>query len=168
MADKPKIFNIKGLANEQQARFRELAITSGKTHAELMEDLLSGKTVIESNGKTAELDGQINVLNILNNELEEKLAALTDSFQEQTVIMEFLENRIKELENDLQNKPEGLKLTGHQYVFEPASIQRNMQRCIAQMIRKGKINRHEPDILQLFTERAISYFIKNEYPEVLK
>lgn len=169
MSNKPKIFNIKGLSDDLQAVFRKMAIDSGKTHKELMSDLLSGKTLIEGKidteavNKLSECEKRIKDLEEQLTDKQHDLEALFDSLQEQKSQNHILNQAI----DDLKSNPAGIILSGHQFVFEPALIQRNMQRCISQMIRKGKLNRHEPNILQSFTEKAITYFIKNEYPEVL-
>lgn len=174
MSTKPKIFNIKGLSDDLQANFRKLATDSGKTHSELMAELLSGKTVIENNGKTHELEamienqeGSIKDLQVEN----ERLRTLNrDHNLEWHGQLQAAKDQITELSTEIEQlnaRPAGVQLSGHQFIFEPASIQRSMQRCISQMIRKGKLNRHEPNILQVFTEKAITYYIKNEYPEVL-
>ena len=84
-----------------------------------------------------------------------------------------LQAQIQELKEDLkaaQNKePEPLKIDWPGFIYTPEPVQfRNMQRYFAFMAKRGMIDRNGENLPQELTKKAINYFIKNEYPEVIK
>lgn len=103
----------------------------------------------------------------------DKLKAANESLQKQLEAVNFQNTGLLEQIEALLNKtPETvevpIKLKGTQFIFEPGkTLFDHMRRCMVYDIKKGVLKKSDP-ATQLFTDRALTYYIKNEYNHILK
>lgn len=96
--------------------------------------------------------------------------------------IESLTNQLSEAEKERMQAEEQLKqLKAYQletsakkpekqtaFEFEPSPEQyQQMRRVIAYLIKNGKLNRSSGDLPQALTQRALAYYIKNEFNHII-
>jgi hypothetical protein len=84
-----------------------------------------------------------------------------------------LNTQVQELKDQALNfkapEPEPVKIPWPGFIYTPEPVLfRNMQRYFAYLVKRGEISKNEENLPQKLTSKAINYFIKNEYPEVIK
>ena len=78
------------------------------------------------------------------------------------------DNRALILQNVEIQAPQAL-IQEPSFIFTPNSTLKNkMQRVIGYLIKKGTLNRHSQDLPAQFTDKALNYFITNEFNNILK
>lgn len=104
----------------------------------------------------------------VNTETEEKLTAALTKITELEKRIVYLDSVIAENESKPPLEVEK-KLTGTQFIFEPKDETfKNMKRSIYYLIKEQKVKKDAPDLVENFTEKAVTYYIKNEFSHILK
>ncbi len=159
---------IKNALNTDKETFKDLCDKMGLTQSELFSEILKVYTSNPTEQTTVNTD---EITNELNN-LRDAFTGLQTENQNIVSEVENLRNVnlvLNEKLTVLESAEPGIKLNGTQFIFEPSTDQYNkMKRCITFEITKGRMQKGNSNLPNLFTENAINYYIKNEYNHILK
>lgn len=182
---KKENFNIPGASEIDRATFRAIAAElplrpNGKkpTQAEILTHIL---TVYEqSKHLNASADARSN--SILATNYERKIRELTAKIEDlekaqvnqNSEALSQLESENAALKKELieaqnhaaalENQPKGIELTGNHYIFNPGTLTPKIQRCLAYLIKRNKLEKKTvPEMLQEFTYRGMHYYIENAF-----
>jgi predicted RNase H-like nuclease (RuvC/YqgF family) len=130
----------------------------------------------ELNNLKPEIANNINHVEVAS--LQKKIADDSTKIMELEMNLEEFKAKIIELENELKNCKEAKPIEtivepkSPAFVFTPnESTAKNMKRLYALKIKQGKVDKNQSGLttfLNLYTEKAINYFIKDNYSEILK
>lgn len=149
--EKAKPFAVRAYPSDIN-KFKEIAATH-PNQQEAFSSILKGSNTDANNNVDQNL---IHDLNFKISELESLLEHVK------------ADNRALILQNvEIQSKQAVIQEPS--FLFTPANDLKNkMQRVIGYLIKKGTLNRHSADLPAQFTEKALNYFITNEFNNILK
>lgn len=116
--------------------------------------------VTDNNNNSEEIAGLREQIKKLQEIISEKDNEITTMQSREPEVKE--KEVIKEITKEVQPAPPA-------FIFTPdADLQKQIRRLFAFMVKEKKVEKTSADFLQTTTRRAWVYFIKNEFPQVLK
>jgi len=154
-----KGFTISNVNPPDITRFKEISkkynpeLTASKTFTFLLDLEAAAPKVLTNNNPDVE---DLEKMEALQKDLEQATATITEQKNQINTLTDLLASaQVKKQANEFTVNPS-------------AELSTNMRRVISFLIKNNRLNRHEPNLPEAFTIKAIEYLIKNEYRHVLK